>query len=439
MAMNDSTGKNYLKKLERENHRQLSCYHVDPYFPENVKNLGADSFCLADLHHREDYTLERTFTIDSEDCKDMDDAVSICQNPYGYRIGVHIADVSAFVGLGTELDKVAVQRSTSLYLPNMTIPMLPSVLSNDLCSLNPGVPRLTLSVIIHMNKRGEVINYEITKGKIISRVKGVYKEVNELLSGSDDEELKRKYAEVYEDLFDMYDIFKILREERIQRGSFVQSTNPPKIRASENDISLIPVIRGIAEDIVEEFMILANRLVAEYLYHNNLPAIFRVQEKGKQMAEYRATKLHHANLALESYSHFTSPIRRISDLKIHQVISMYLGGYSCDYIHKVFDTTLDEVCELATKKYRTVRHITRSCEKYCYRLFFEIHNSEDYVGICIGYDRQQRPIMNLHDFNIRIVGYSLISARIGEEYSFKIAYSESNKELFARKPKRIAA
>lgn len=439
MAAHNTKMRDYIKEIETESLAKLDCYHIKPGFPDSVENLKTESFITEYLPYRQDYSLERAFTIDSENCKDMDDAVSICKNPYGYRIGIHIADVSAFVTPGSELDSIAVNRSNSIYLPVVTVPMLPGVLSNNLCSLNPGVLRPTLSVIIHLNYRGELVNFEIAKGEIISRVKGVYAEVNRILNNTADENVKAKYAEVYDDIFDMYDVFKMLRHSRIIRGSHSEETAKPKISINEHEIVLTPDVKGPAENIIEEFMILANSLVSNYLNLNNLPAIYRVQYDKEDMAEYRAKKSHHADLALESYSHFTAPIRRISDLKIHQILSLFLSGKTADDIHRIFDDSMDEICDIATRGRRTAKSIVNACEKYCYKLFFEINSSKYFKGSCIGYDRANRPIVKIDKYNIKVIGLTILGAEIGEKYSFRVDYSESKKVLFTRLPKRLYA
>lgn len=158
-----------------------------------------------------------------------------------------------------------------------------------------------------------------------------------------------KYSEVYDELFIMSDLYKILRAERIRRGATVENSNKPKISVWKNSIKLSPTKEGLAKNIIEEFMIVANRIVAEYLYANE-PAIFRIQEEKNHMAAYQPTKTHHAELALESYSHFTSPIRRVADLKIHQVLTMHLNGVDSKEIHRLFDELLVDVCDRATKR-----------------------------------------------------------------------------------------
>ena len=428
----------FVKGIREVTKYQFDTYNIDPSFPAEFSKLQEKDLNIEECFSRKDFRGEKAFTIDCEDCKDMDDAVSIVKTAKGYRLAVHIADVSAYVPLGSELDQIASYRATSIYLPHLTVPMLPEALSNGCCSLNPGVSRYTLSVIAYLNENGDVVCSEITKGMIRSRVKGVYSEVNKLLSGDKDNALMEKYSEVYDDLFIMSDLYKILRAERIRRGARVEDSNKPKISLSKNSINLSPIKEGVAENMIEEFMIIVNRIVAEYLYANELPAIFRIQEEKNHMAAYQPTKMHHAELALESYSHFTSPIRRVADLKIHQVLTMRLNGVDSKEIHRLFDELLVEVCERATKRSRTVKQIQDKCERYCYEQYFRIHRDDSYSGKLVGFDHKKRPIIKINIYNIKVIGNAIINGTIGDRYSFKVGVSDDNK-LYTDELCRIGA
>lgn len=439
--MNTYYGKamDFVRGIKEVTKYQFDTYNIDPSFPAELSNLQEKDLKIEECFSRKDFRGEKAFTIDCEDCKDMDDAVSIVKTAKGYRLAVHIADVSAYVPLGSELDQIASYRATSIYLPHLTVQMLPKALSNDCCSLNPGVSRYTLSVIVHLNENGEVVRSEITKGKIKSRVKGVYSEVNKLLSGDKDNTLMEKYSEVYDELFIMSDLYRTLRAARIRRGASVEDSNKPKISVWKNSIMISPTKEGLAENMIEEFMIVANRIVAEYLYANELPAIFRIQEEKNQMAAYQPTKMHHAELALESYSHFTSPIRRVADLKIHQILTMRLNGTDSKEIHRLFDELLVEVCDRATKRSRTAKQIQDKCERYCYEQYFMIHRNDSYYGKIVGFDRKNRPIIQIDRYNIKVIGYAIINGTLGDRYSFKVGVSNKNNELYTSKPRRIAA
>lgn len=439
--MNTYYGKtmDFVKGINEVTRFQFDTYNINPSFPADINRLQEKDLRVDECISRKDFRGEKAFTIDCEDCKDMDDAVSIVKTVKGYRLAVHIADVSAYVPFGSELDHVACDRATSIYLPHLTVPMLPEILSNGCCSLNPGVSRFTLSVIAHLNDAGEIVRSEITKGMIRSRVKGVYSEINRILSGDKDDTLSQKYGEVLDELHIMSDLYKVLREERIRRGATVTDSNKPKITISKDTVKLTPNKEGIAENMIEEFMIVANRIVAEYLYDNDLPAIFRIQEEKNHMAAYCSQKIHHAELALESYSHFTSPIRRVADLKIHQVLSMHLNGIDNNEIHRMFDEALVDVCDRATKRSRTAKQVQDKCEHYCYEQYFKIHKNDSYTGMIIGFDCMNNPIIKVNSYNIKIIGYSIIDGLVGNNYSFKIGVSNTKKKFFASKPCMIAA
>ena len=430
--MNTKYGKakDFVEGLKAVTQIQFDTYNIDPQFPYEIENLTERDLAVEKCVSRKDFRGEKAFTIDCESCKDMDDAVSVIKTAKGYRLAVHIADVSAYIPLGSDLDQLSCHRATSIYLPHRTVPMLPRILSNELCSLNPGADRLTLSVIIHLNKRGEIIRSEITKGLIRSRLKGVYSEINRLLTNDQDEIVLSKSGEVYEEILDMVSLYQILRAERIENGATVEDSNKPKISIGNHSILITPTKEGVAENLIEEFMILANRVVAEYLYNNNLPAIFRVQEEKNHMAAYRPNKQRHAELALESYSHFTSPIRRVADLKIHQILSMHLNGVSAAEIHRLFDEQLIDVCDRATKRSRTVDAVQKKCEHYCFEQYFQVHKNDLYTGEIVGFTANDIPIVRIDEYNIKVIGYSILNGNLGEQYSFKVGVSYKNNTLF---------
>ena len=186
-------------------------------------------------------------------------------------------------------------------------------------------------------------------------------------------------------------------------------------------------------------MIVANRIVADYLYIHELPAIFRIQEKKNHLAAYHPAKMHHAELALDSYSHFTSPIRRVADLKIHQVLSMHLNGIASEEIHRLFDEVLVKVCDRATKRSRTVKQVQEKCERYCIEQYFRSHRNDSYTGTIVAFDRMNRPIIRISRYNIKVVGYSIINGTLGERYSFKVGVSPQNNELYTSNPCKVVA
>jgi len=353
---------------------------------ETVKqSVGISDEINWDKDSRLDLRYKIIFTIDGELARDFDDAVGIeCLDNGNYMLGVHIADVSEYVKYGTALDKEACERGTSVYLPDRVIPMLPEKLSNGVCSLNPDVERLTLSVFMEIDNSGNIVSNSIHESVIKSKERLTYTDMNRLFE-EDDSALKEKYSHILEDLYAMRELASILREKRFRRGAIDfdfpeseivtdDSGIPIEIRESE---------RGVSNRLIEEFMLAANETVAEYMFWAELPAIYRVHEppsmekmavfqeflrpfglmiKGKfddenpvkpkafeqiidkvkgtviegvvsrtmlrslMKAEYKAENLGHFGLAAKYYCHFTSPIRRYPDLVIHRSIKNMLRG-----------------------------------------------------------------------------------------------------------------
>lgn len=319
-------------------------------------------------------------TIDGEDAKDLDDAVSLEMLDNGnYRLGVHIADVSYYVKEDSELDKEAFQRGTSVYLVDRVIPMLPQRLSNGICSLNAGVDRLALSVFMEINKEGHVVRYEIGPAAIRVDERMTYNNVRRILEERDIT-LCQRYADFVETFNRMRDLCRILRQRRHRRGALDFDFPECKVYLDETgrpqDVCLMD--QSIANQIIEEFMLMANETVAQYLYHLEAPLLYRVHEEPKQEklaalneflhgfgyhvpassgvhprffqdilsqvegkpeqlvvhtvmlrslqhARYAPEPLGHFGLAVQLYAHFTSPIRRYPDLIVHRVLWEVIG------------------------------------------------------------------------------------------------------------------
>ena len=328
---------------------------------------------------RKDFRNWDIVTIDGEDAKDLDDAVSIKRIAEGFRLGVHIADVSHYVFEGGKLDKEALQRGTSVYLVNNVLPMLPPELSNGICSLNAGEDRLALSCIMDFNPQGELLRYELCKSIIQADYRMTYADVNKILSGND-KELEVRYAKLLDGFFLMAELASLLRGQRLGRGALDFEFPETKIDVDQEGIPIEvkAFVRGQAEMIIEDFMIKANEVVAEHLYKRGIPALYRVHEKpdeealkkinkvlgvfgykssfnkitprscqailkqikGKpeeelismvllrsmKHARYTPQPLGHFGLASKCYCHFTSPIRRYPDLIIHRVLTLLLNG-----------------------------------------------------------------------------------------------------------------
>ena len=337
--------------------------------------LDADSY-----KGRRDLRGETIVTIDGDDAKDLDDAVHVRKLDNGnYLLGVSIADVSYYVTEGSPLDREAYFRGTSVYLVDRVIPMIPHRLSNGICSLNPQVDRLTITCEMEISPQGEVVSHEIFPSVINTTERMTYNHVNLILKGEDQEILKR-YEELVPLFEDMYELSKILRESRHERGSIDFDLDEAKIIVDEYGFPTGVELRdrGIAERIIEDFMLAANETVAEHFHWMDVPFIYRVHEHPKpeklerfyklaralgyeikgtkdhvhpkalqmiteavqgkpehaaintmmlrslQKAKYSEESLGHFGLAAEYYTHFTSPIRRYPDLIVHRLIRRYL-------------------------------------------------------------------------------------------------------------------
>ena len=315
------------------------------------------------------------FTIDSAESKDLDDAVELSFDGKEWTLGVHIADVSHYVRAGSLLDEEALRRGTSIYYADQVVPMLPPALSNGICSLNPGEERLAFSCIMTLDREGRLLDFDFKKSVIRSRVKGVYSEVNRLLAGEEDAALKEKYADVLAQLPLMKKLSGLRKTLRAGRGvPEIESSECKLILNKEGVCTGVKLReRGEAEEMIEEFMLLANESAARLGKMLGLPFVYRVHEKpsaekleslstlllslgeegvgenpaaGKlrellervkdkpyqtlvnrqvlrsmAKAAYDEKPLGHYGLVLEDYAHFTSPIRRYPDLAIHRILS----------------------------------------------------------------------------------------------------------------------
>lgn len=413
--------------------------HINVDFSDEVRSLTSETLAPLPCRNRLDLRSTPCFTIDCDDTKDMDDAVSLEKTNEGYRLGVHIADVAAYIALGSKLDNEALSRGTSIYLPHQTIPMLPKVLSNDLCSLNPNTDRHTVSVLIDLDENGSVTDYSIRKTTIHSLIKGSYTDVNTILNGKAGEKLTAKYAPVSDTVFEMQTLAAKLRQARLQRGANCSNDEDNKIIVAGWTLDIIHRKKGEAEHIIEEFMVLANRLVAEYFLENNLPVVYRAQTEKGTVAIYTTEQCHHAELNLEHYAHFTSPIRRLADLKIHQVLTAHLNGMDIESIHIIFDEPLAEAAERAKKRKSTADNIMKACRNYCFKMWAEMQPQELYPAHMVGRDAQNRAIIEILPYHIRAFGTATIRAYEGEILSCKLQTNPNNNKLTAVIVKRNLA
>lgn len=355
----------------------------EEYPPEVMQQVSRipDEITGADMAGRRDLRGWQTVTIDGEDAKDLDDAITISREDYGYKLGVHIADVSNYVTEGSPLDQEALKRGTSVYLADRVIPMLPHKLSNGICSLNAGTDRLALSCIMEIDPQGRVQGHEIVESVIRVDRRMTYTAVNAIVTERDESVMQE-----YEGFVEMFDLMKeladILREKRRQRGSIDFDFPETKVILDERGraVDIRPYERNAATKIIEDFMLMANETIAEDYFWQELPFVYRTHdnpdpEKMKRLgvfinnfgysirtqqgevhpkelqkllakiegteeealisrltlrsmkqAKYMPVCTGHFGLAAKYYTHFTSPIRRYPDLQIHRIIKENLRG-----------------------------------------------------------------------------------------------------------------
>ncbi|MDE7056513.1 MAG: ribonuclease R, partial [Lactobacillus sp.] len=388
----------------------VAAHDVKTEWPEDAMaqaNAIPDHVTEEDKKGRVDITDQPAVTIDGDDSKDFDDAVVVWKLPNGnYHLGVHIADVSYYVTENTPLDKEAFARGNSTYLVDRVIPMLPFRLSNGICSLNEGVERLVLSCDMEITPEGKRVNYSIHPSVMRSHGRMTYNKVNKTLKGEMDG-LEDKYVKLRPMLEDMADLHNILYKKRHQRGAIDFEEPEAKIvvddKGKPTDIVLHE--RGTAEKMIESFMLMANETVAEDYYKKNLPFLYRVHEtpdaeritsffefcsafglnvkadpndvkpidlqkvvsktegtpeeavvqmmmlRSLKQAHYSDEALGHFGLAAKYYTHFTSPIRRYSDLMVHRMIHSYADNKS-EETQKHFASQLPEVAEQTSTQER---------------------------------------------------------------------------------------
>ncbi len=413
---------------------------ITPVFPDEViseaKNVSDESKIKAELKNRIDLRNMTIFTIDGADTKDIDDAISVVRTENGFELGVHIADVSHYVKPKSELDNEAFNRGTSVYYANRVVPMLPKELSNGICSLNPNTDRLAFSCIMNIDKNGITKSYKFLKSVIRSRVKGVYSEINKLISGEAEDDIKNKYSEVVDTIPVMLELFKLLDRNKKARGCPNLETSESKLIISENDkcIGVEGRIRGISEEIIEDFMLAANECAAKFGKENNLPFVYRIHEdpiedkinnlfdglkklnvsfnsngkvtaeflndiliktKGKPKsvvvnnlvlrsmakARYSVEPIGHFGLVLDDYAHFTSPIRRYPDLTIHRIMSEYLENPNLSSIKAKYNKFSYASADQSTKQELVAMSVERDCEG-CYKAeYLSTHIGESFDGL----------------------------------------------------------
>ncbi len=366
-------------------------YNIETEFPEAVREYVAtmpNAVTEEDKKGRVDLTNLMIFTIDGDDTKDIDDAISLTKLTNGnYQLGVHIADVSYYVKEGSVLDEDAMERGTSVYLVDRVIPMLPHELSNGICSLNPSVERLAISCVMEVNDKGKVVDYRIFESVIKSKIQMTYKKVNSIL---EDNVIPEGYEPYVETLRLMEELSHVLRKMKEERGNLDFDVDEAKILVDENchPTDIVVRERGTGEKLIEDFMIAANECVATHIYYMELPFIYRIHEYPKeekirsfltfmgtlgysfpgnlkdvrpktiqklltylrdkpefpilsslllrnmQKAIYSPDNSGHYGLASSCYTHFTSPIRRYPDTTVHRLLRTYLFNHNLSRDHQ---------------------------------------------------------------------------------------------------------
>lgn len=393
-----------------------------------------------DMAGRRDLRGENIITIDGADSKDFDDAVSVKRLDNGnFLLGVHIADVSHYIGEDSPLDKEALKRGNSVYIINQVVPMLPKELSNGICSLNEGEDRLTLSVDMEITPEGGITEHNIYESVIRSKHRMVYTDVSDIIE-NDDRELAAKYSDIYDMLMDMKELAQILRSKREAAGSLDFDLDEAYITLDEKGVPVSVNLceRRTANRMIEEFMLAANKTVAEQFFWLELPFVYRVHEKpdAEKMQEFRTFlmglsirlkgeggNIHpkalnevleqvagtsyenvvntvmlrsmkkafystecegHFGLSMKYYCHFTSPIRRYPDLIIHRIIKEYLHGGIDDERIAVLSQKTQEAAETSSVTERAAIELERYVKKMKKAQYMSYHIGESFEGIISG-------------------------------------------------------
>ncbi|MDE6035785.1 MAG: ribonuclease R [Ruminococcus sp.] len=420
--------------------KSILMMHNAPYeFPEEVleeaRKISEGGVQEYSFNNRENLCHMDIFTIDGAESKDLDDAVSIEKTENGYILGVHIADVSHYVRGNSNLDKEAMKRGTSIYYADKVVPMLPKELSNGICSLNPDENRLTLSCFVNLNGNGDIISYRFCKSVIRSRVKGVYPEINDILTCSESPEITEKYSVVRKNIFLMNELADILIAKKKRRNAPEIETTESKLIINEDGIccAVVPRERGKAERIIEEFMLTANECSAKLARSKNVPFVYRIHEappeakvealheilpkfnlecphftefkpyhatkilesardtdkfeavnllilRSMSKAKYSTEPIGHFGLVLDDYAHFTSPIRRYPDLAIHRIITDILAGYNNEWLNKRYTGFAVNSAERSSEAELRAVAIERECED-CYKAeYMKSHIGESFTA-----------------------------------------------------------
>ena len=414
-------------------------------FPDKVrdeaKKFEGAEVSEKDCEGRMDLRALPIFTIDSAETKDIDDAISLTRtSDGGFELGVHIADVSNYVKPGTELDNEAFSRATSVYYADQVVPMLPKALSNGICSLNENELRLAFSCLMRLDKGGNLTDYRFVKSIIRSRVKGVYSEINALLAGTADAEIKAKYADVIDQLPAMKELYGHRARLRKERGCMDIESGEVKLILDENGrcIDVKKRTSGESESMIEEFMLLANQCAAHFARVKQIPFVYRVHEEPNaeklerlhallqacgindhfakdvptpkelsailegvrgtpyeqiintgmlrcmSKALYEEKPKGHYGLVLKDYAHFTSPIRRYPDLAIHRIMTDMLKGTEKETMILRYTDFAERASKQSSEREVIAMQIERKAED-CYKAeYARRHLGECYEGTISG-------------------------------------------------------
>lgn len=417
-------------------------YELPMEFPEKVVKQAErikETLNEGDFYGREDLRDVVMVTIDGEDAKDLDDAVSLTKDEELYHLGVHIADVSNYVQYNSALDKEALKRGTSVYLADRVIPMLPKKLSNGICSLNAGEDRLALSCLMDIDKKGRVVSHRIVESVIHVKERMSYTNVKKILL-QEDEELAKRYEELLPMFFQMKELSELLRNRRKKRGAIDFDFPESKLVLDERGkvIDIYPYEQNIATRLIEDFMLAANETVAEEYCMLGLPFVYRTHEnpdmekmetvlemihqagikvkKGKEtispkevqkilkelegmecepffarlilrsmkQAKYTVEDTGHFGLAAKYYCHFTSPIRRYPDLQIHRIIKETLRGKMTEAKIQHYKGILEEVARQSSAMERRAEEVERETIKMKKAEYMKQHIGEAFEGTVSG-------------------------------------------------------
>ena len=408
---------------------------------EEAKKFEGAEVSEKDCEGRMDLRALPIFTIDSAETKDIDDAISLTRtSDGGFELGVHIADVSNYVKPGTELDNEAFSRATSVYYADQVVPMLPKALSNGICSLNENELRLAFSCLMRLDKEGNLTDYRFVKSIIRSRVKGVYSEINALLAGTADAEIKAKYADVIDQLPAMKELYGHRARLRRERGCMDIESGEVKLILDENGrcIDVKKRTSGESESMIEEFMLLANQCAAHFARVKQIPFVYRVHEEPNaeklerlhallqacgindhfakdvptpkelsailegvrgtpyeqiintgmlrcmSKALYEEKPKGHYGLVLKDYAHFTSPIRRYPDLAIHRIMTDLLKGTEKETMILRYTDFAERASKQSSEREVIAMQIERKAED-CYKAeYARRHLGECYEGTVSG-------------------------------------------------------